>query len=120
MRSNGWVIDIQYYNQDLDPQCSTGSNFYGWNIQNNVGTLSATLSGQGTATLRFGNCWNAGTVKAYLNDALIDSASPNSQKTVQFSFTDGSSLKLKDENGNSVIQLNGIEFACEAAIPYDK
>ena len=78
-----------------------------------VGTISTRLHGNGEGTLDFGNCWDAGEVKVYLNDELIAFAEKNTPtKTVSFYFQDGDILKLRDEGANSVIALNGITMKC--------
>ena len=85
-----------------------------------VGTLSSpALKGAGKATVEFGNCWNAGKVKLYLNDELIDTAVPNSPhgpatQTKTFTFVAGDVVKIKDEDGNSVINLKSFSIDCKS------
>ena len=55
----------------------------------------------------FGNCWDRGTVKVYLNGNEIGAANPNTpSKVITFDYTDGSKLKMQDEGANSVMQFN--------------
>lgn len=120
MQSAGWSFD--FTNADgasqVAPSCGGGSNWYGWSGGNTVGTLtSPALQGSGTATIEYGNCWDAGSVKLYLNNRLIDTASPNSPKgdTTQkkvFIFHDGDVVSLKDEDGNAVVNLKALTFEC--------
>ena len=92
-------------------KCS--SKWYGWSTHSVVGTLSAVLNGSGEVTMDFGNCWNDGNVNLYLDSKLIATApegTPSVNKS--FSFTPGSLLEIKDEDGNAVMALNSIAFQC--------
>ena len=81
MESAGWSFDIGNSNVLLDYHCGGGVNYYGWSNGNAVGTItSPPLVGSGNATVEFGNCWNAGSVKLYLNDELIDTAATDGSK----------------------------------------
>ena len=57
------------------------------------GLIPARFLGCGVATLTFGNCWNDGQTKVYLDGVLIATADQNSMKTITFPFT-GVSSKL--------------------------
>lgn len=98
-------------------------NWYGWSHGAAVGTLtSPPLKGSGTAKIQFGNCWDAGRVKLYLNDQLIDSASPNlptgpATRLMNFSFVNGDVVKLKDEDGNAVVNLKSFTVVCSGVQP---
>ena len=62
MQSAGWSFSFTYADGHaaVGPNCGNGANWYGWSGGNNVGTLtSPALHGSGTATVEFGNCWNA-------------------------------------------------------------
>ena len=92
------------------------SNWYGWNPNHPVGSISTTLYGNGRAKLDFGNCeggQNIRLVKVYLDGTEIDSA-PNStpSKSTEFDFTDGSVLKISEHN-QSILQFNSLEIICE-------
>ena len=68
---------------------------------------STTLNGTGEGILDFGNCWNQGIVKVYLNGNEVGSADKNTpSKTITFEYTDGAELKICDEGANSIIQFN--------------
>ena len=116
MESTGWSFSFD--NADgtalAAPSCGGGSNWYGWSDDNAVGTLtSPSLEGSGTATIEYGNCWNAGNVKLYLNDTLIDTAAPNSPtRSKVFSFANGDIVKLKDEDGNAIVNLKAFTISC--------
>ena len=116
MKNAGWSLDLGYWENNHDcctSKCRRGNNWFGFDHGAGVGTISTVLPGYGEATLDFGNCWDRGEVKVYLNDKIIASAQTNTPtKTVSFNFQDGDILKLKDEGANSVIALNGISMKC--------
>jgi hypothetical protein len=65
------------------------------------------LNGNGEGILDFGNCWNQGIVKVYLNGNEIGAADKNTpSKTITFEYTDGAELEIFDEGANSIIQFN--------------
>ena len=112
----GWNIDVssgkwQYpASSNVYEQCGNGHAWYGWSGGANVGSISTILKGNGRAKLNFGNCWNTGIVKVYLDDIEIGSADNNvPSKDIEFDFQQGNVLKLRDEGPNSVIQLNSLE-----------
>ena len=81
-------------------------SYHAWAAENHVGVISRSMQGTGTATLTFGNCWNAGVVNVYLGSTLIATAQPNTNsETVTFDFTNGQLLELKDESGNAVVSM---------------
>merc|ERR1719186_1953372 len=119
MRSNGWKTD--FTNPDANEngvgdQCVVNGQkapWFGWSSSSKVGTLSATFTGHGEAIVDFGNCWNSGKVKLYKDDTLIGSASVGTKsKIAKFRFSPGTVLKLKDEDGYSIVMLNSITVNC--------
>ena len=120
MSSNGWKFDLTHDGstqtdtyKSIDEKCGTISKWYGWSSHSFVGTLSTVLNGSGEVTLDFGNCWDDGNVKVYLDSKLVAVATEGTRSvTKTFSFTPGSLLEIKDEDGNAVILLNDIKFAC--------
>ena len=120
MLQHGWQFDFTHDGSIISDnykyvgtRCGSQAKWYGWSSHSHVGTLSATLQGTGQITLDFGNCWDAGKVKVYLDANLIATASAGRKSVVKtFSFTPGSVLKFKDEDGNAVISLNSISFKC--------
>ena len=116
MKNAGWnlgVGDWQNNHGHVASRCRRGTNWFGWTGGSNVGTVSIKLQGNGEATLDFGNCWDAGEVKVYVDDKEVASAQPNTpSKTVSFNFRDGDILKLRDEGQNSVIAINVLTFRC--------
>jgi len=71
--------------------------------------IETTLNGSGHAKIDFGNCFNDGEVKVFLDGNEIASAGGNEFNVVkEFDYTDGSELKLF-ETGNGVISFNSFE-----------
>ena len=120
MIQNGWQFDFTHDGsiisdnyKKVGQKCGKQAKWFGWSSHSHVGTLSATLKGSGEITLDFGNCWDAGNVKVYLDATLIAAAAAGSKSVSKtFSFTPGSVLKIKDEDGNAVVMINSIQFAC--------
>ena len=90
--------------------CGKDQAWFGWSGNALVGSVSTTLTSSGRAEMSFGNCWNSGIVKVYLNGIVIATAGPNSQNLVTFDFQVGDVLKLRDEGANSVIQINSFNI----------
>ena len=95
-------------------KCGKDLAWYGWKEMSGVGSIIATLTTSGRAELSFGNCWDAGTVKVYLDGTEIfgGSAAPESGKTVGFEFQAGNVLSIHDEGANSVIQISEFTIFC--------
>lgn len=118
MERAGWSFDFNRHKvRSLAGRCGGGANWYGYSEGDAVGTLSAVLRGDGIGTLVFGNCYNAGKAKVYLNNTLIDAAPPNTrERIITFNFTDGTTLKVKDEEGNAVVEINSFAVTCGATV----
>lgn len=99
--------------------CGGATNWFGMSKGALVGTLtSPTLQGCGTATVEFGNCWNAGSVNLYLNGEHIDTAETDGAlggptQLKSFSFQDGDYIQLKDEGSNSAIRFKSFSIQCD-------
>ena len=91
-------------------KCGKDQAWYGWKGHAGVGSISTTLTASGRAELSFGNCWDAGTVKVYLDGTEIASAGPELHKTIAFDFNAGAVLSIRDEGANSVIQISGFKI----------
>jgi hypothetical protein len=62
----------------------------GYNDGAAIGTLKYVLRSSGRATMNFGNCWNAGIVKVYLNGEIIAQAGPHQElNVISFLYEDG-------------------------------
>ena len=115
MANAGWNLELETWQNNhggVAAKCRRGTNWFGWSAHADVGTVSATLQGNGEATLDFGNCWDKGEVKVYLNDWEVASAQENTpSKIVSFNFNDGDILKLIDGGGGrSMFVINA--FKC--------
>ena len=68
--------------------------------------IKTTLNGNGRAKIDFGNCWDDGVAKLFLDGNEIASAGGSEVNVVkEFDFTDGAELKLMEE-GSGVISFN--------------
>ena len=117
MKNAGWTLGVEVWennNAGVLAQCRRGSNWFGWSHHTNVGAVSATLRGNGGATLDFGNCFHLeGEVTVYLNDKVVAKAEKNTpSKKESFNFNDGEILELRDEGDSSIISINDISFSC--------
>ena len=107
MDAYGWEVTTVGGIDNLGGQYACQSDmFHAYSNGNDVGTASVVLSGSGTATLIYGNCWNAGVTNVYLNGVQLGSAAPetNSQE-LNFDFVNGDLLEVKDEEGNAVMSI---------------
>ena len=124
MVQHGWQFDFTHDGsilsdnyKNVGKKCGPQAKWYGWSAHSHVGTLSATLKGSGEVTINFGNCWDQGVVKVYLDANVVGIASVGEKsKQISVSFTPGSVLSFKDESGNAVIMLNSIAFKCYGMI----
>ena len=98
-------------------RCGKGAAWFGWSGGNRVGVASYRLLGQGTATLVYGNCWDAGKVNVYLNGKLKATAKVGEpDKKIVIHFTKGGLLELKDEGGNAVIKISSLVIKCDSKL----
>ena len=106
MKIAGWSFkDFSSLKLGGQGKCSA-SMWHGFAGGDAAGVASKVLRVSGTATLEYGNCWNAGKTNVYLNGKLIDSIGPlTAVKKVVFKCNSGDVLELKDEEGNAVIQM---------------
>ena len=109
-----WEINVRRGkwtdHQTKDDKC--GPQWYGFNGNADVGSISTTLyKSSKCGRLDFGNCWHAGTVRAYLAGELIGEAGPNTpSKIIEFAIPEDSQLEIKDEGANSVIKFTNFEM----------
>ena len=102
-----WHFDLTHGKWNSDILCS--GTWFGFTHGEFVGSISTSLYGQGNASLTFGNCWDTGEVKLFLNEIEISSVGPHSQKTVVFYF-DNSVMKL-EEHGVGIIEFVQFEIS---------
>ena len=96
--------------QVADNKC--GPEWYGFSDMAEVGSISTMLyKSSKCGKLHFGNCWDAGTVRAYSAGELIGEAGPNTpSKIIEFAIPEDSQLEIKDEGANSVIKFTNFEM----------
>ena len=113
----GWTIHISggLFQMDTGNKyyrtCgNNGMDWYGYcdgyncgSNKRNLGSIETTLSGCGTAKLDYGNCYEHGEVRVYLDGNQIDVAYPHTpNKIVEFEFKEGSKLKITEgEDGDN-------------------
>ena len=74
-----------------------------------VSTIKTKLYGSGKAKLDFGNCYNLGDVRFYLNNREIAAAPGGTNSTVvEFDYTDGNELKLVEHF--AIIMFNSFQI----------
>ena len=97
MPANGWITDSTSLNDaQYRSTCDFGNTWYGYIGGSNVGSIWTTFQGAGTATLSFGNCYNGGSVKVFLNEKAIAEAIPLQRKEISFDYSVGDVLKIKE------------------------
>ena len=109
MRDGGWILDIDEY-QNYGHCCMEPKTFWGYKHKSPVGVVKATFKGSGKATLNFGNCYEGGVTKAYLNDLEIGSASSYQYPNKTFNFNKGDTLKLTEED-SGIIKINSLSLS---------
>ena len=113
MESNGWIFGDK--NSDFGTgnsgSCTSGDGrVYTWGSGNDIGSISASLQGCGTGTLSVQNCYTGGTVRAFLNDALLGTATAGVTLTETFTFKNNDVIKVTEDF--AVMQLINAEFTC--------
>ena len=110
----GWMFDLDSgpWNYGNIGTCGDAS-WFGWKTGAAIGTISTILYGNGNASLTFGNCWNTGQVKLFLDGNEISSASSNSLITSEFEFKD-SNIRFEEHN-TAIIRFDDFEIQeCDA------
>ena len=113
---NGWIFNITESKPlDFAGQCGS-STWYGWSTDTLVGTVSTTFSGNGTATLKFGNCLNTGHVVVILDGKRISYTIENQMWThTSFKYFVGSILMIQ-ELDNAIIKLYELDLLCDKQV----
>ena len=115
--TEGWNIDIESGKwklptlfQTVDEVC--GPEWWGFSSGSGVGTISTMLNrSTKCGRLDFGNCWDTGVVRVYLEGVLIWRATANTpSQIISFPLPQDSLLEIKDEGANSVIKFNQFEM----------
>ena len=100
---DAWDTDFTHgvWNVEFD----TCTNWYAYKKGVPIGTMKTSLSGMGKGKLEFGNCFNTGVVKVYLDGSEIENAGPGEFKVVSFEYNDGSVLEISEFN-IAIIQID--------------
>ena len=121
MENNGWSFDINSHESStyIDT-CGAHNTWYGYTYPGD-GTITATFTGSGTATLDYGNCFtdtnHNGKVNVHLNGNLIDVANTNTaSKQIKFDFSPKDVLLLSETVG--IIKLNSLKLSCKGKTLY--
>jgi len=89
MVAGGWTIDAPH--DGYAKYCGGYNTFWGYKNGSPDGYVAAIFKGSGIATLNFGNCWEGGITKVYLNGQAISSAGPyQSSMVARFNYKIGS------------------------------
>ena len=86
--------------------------FWGYNYGRKVGKITYIFKGDGEARLNFGNCFTKGTAKVYLNKNEIGSANMKEKKQINFAYTTGDTLRIK-EVGSGVFIIHALKISCD-------
>ena len=105
----GWETTCTHGNIYGNSISSCSGNWFTYASGSPSCYIKTTLNGSGHAKIDFGNCFNDGIVKVFLDGNEIASAGGDEFNVVkEFDYTDGSELKLM-ETGNGVISFNSFE-----------
>ena len=113
MVDGGWVVDAP--KQDIAPtpfaKCGVPDTFRGYKYNTAVGYVEATFKGFGIGILDFGNCFNSGITKVYMNGVEIGSAASFQYKVINFNYKRGDTLKITEEQ-TAIIKVNSLRLIC--------
>ena len=111
MSKRGWSFSTQEDKpSDFSTQCGF-STWYGWSHGDLVGLISATFSGKGYGTIKFGNCGMDGVVLGLLGHEPFGFAHKNQTVTATFNYEPGSTLVIQ-EIGSAIIKVHELILDC--------
>ena len=111
MSKNGWTFNTQENKpSDFSIQCGS-STWYGWSHDDLIGLVSATFSGKGVGTIKFGNCGMDGFVLGLLGHEQLGLAHKNESVSASFSYKPGSTMQIQ-EIGSAIIKLHEMTLEC--------
>ena len=112
MEAKGWMFDITADMKSAYAKACGTDTWYGFTGGWDTGTISATFSGSGTATLDYGNCLRSGEVKVHLNGEIISTASKSTpSKQIIFGYSPGDVLSLEEDY--AIIKVNSLKLSCQ-------
>ena len=86
--------------------------FWGYNYGRKVGRITYIFKGDGEAQLNFGNCYTMGTAEVYLNKNKIGSVKTKENKEINFAYTTGDTLRIK-EVGPGIFIIHALKISCD-------
>ena len=112
-----WITSLKY--KSIFNKCGKGRVWYGWSHTYKAGFIRTTLYGTARGQLNFGNCGTSGIVQVFLDETVIGYANHNTpSKVIEFDYTNGSKLELRDTYGNPVIRFNSLKvLSCGGKLP---
>ena len=112
MKNGGWIDNGIVFPIDYAFSCGGYETFWGFQYPD-IGYVKASFKGSGTGTLDFGNCYDKGETRVYLNNQSIAEADPlHTSEIIRFSYKKGDVLKITEER--AIIKLNSFKLdGCE-------
>ena len=121
MESNGWFVDVDYSNTNIEAgicswfptyrEACGVDTFFGYKRINQVGTVSYTFKGSGNITLTIGNCYYDGLIDIFLNNDRLTYLKGGHFTRLEFKHKKGEKL-LITESGIAIIKLSNIRVSC--------
>lgn len=115
MERSGWSFNTNNDKRvEYKDSCGVHDTWYGYKYPGD-GSVTATFTGSGTATLDYGNCHTVGCVIVYLNGEIQDITYKNTpSKEITFDFSPNDVLLLSETEGETIIKLNSLKITCKA------
>ena len=110
MQANGWTFHAKPNSETKRNSAMCGTEtWFGYKYGKKVGYVWKTFRENGTATLKFGNCYPRGVVIVYLNDIEISRATSSTLEVeANFEYFKGDVLSIMEKNG--FIKLNSLKL----------
>ena len=112
----GWDLKgiKDHPNARFEGRCGT-ETFWGYKYGNPVGKISYPFKGDGEAMLKFGNCYEKGRTKVYLNKDLIASTTIKRNITIGFEYKTGDILRVEERNSGIFI-IHSLKISCNGKV----
>ena len=101
--SNGATVDVTDDNTTINFDSCGNNIFFGHNIAEPNDQISKIFKGTGKAILLLGNCWSTGYVSVFINETEIGRLFGQRNAALQFSYSKGDELSIKEFNASFVI-----------------
>ena len=111
MKNGGWIDNGIESGIDYAMACGGYETFWGYKFASKIGYVKASFKGSGTGTLNFGNCYNRGKTRVYLNNQSIAEAGPfRTSEFIRFNYKQGDVLKITEEEPYAVIKIKSFKL----------